>query len=94
VSDVPPWAAGPQVRVPVSAARATEGGRRYNAVGATLVVALGRPRGPPLRLEGSNHGAKLVAKPRRFNRLQSALDKLMKTKGRNKKDVRNEGRSG
>jgi hypothetical protein len=34
------------------------------------------------------------AKLSRFNGLQSALDKLMKTKERNKKDVRNEGSSG
>jgi hypothetical protein len=38
--------------------------------------------------------AKYVSKPRRFNRLQSALDKLVKTKGRNKKDVKNEDSSG
>ena len=77
-----------------SAARATVGDRRSLAVGATLVVALGRPRGPPLRLRAQNNAAELFAKPRRFNLLQSALDKLMKTKGRNKKDVENEGCSG
>jgi hypothetical protein len=35
-----------------------------------------------------------VAKPRLFKRLQSALDKLMKTKGATQKDVKNEGCSG
>ena len=79
-----------------SAARATVGDRRYTPTRrrANLVVARGWPRRPPPRLKAQNEGAKWVAKPSRFNLLQSALDKFMKTKGRNKKDVKNEGCSG
>jgi hypothetical protein len=45
-------------------------------------------------LQDSEEGAKWVDKYRRFNRLQGALDKLMKTKGATQKDVKNEGSSG
>ncbi len=49
----------------------------------------------PLRLDNVlRRVAEWVAKPSRFNRLQIDPDKLMKTKGRSKKDVKNEGWSG
>ena len=75
----------------ISRARRVRRGRR-------LETAATRRRGNPRRCprvatraaptdRGSNHGAKWVDKSSRFNLLQSALDKLMKTKGRNKKDV-------